>query len=692
MVEQDWLVEIGTEELPPQALEQLSEALGQALQTQLAQQHLAHGSVECFATPRRLAVRIHSVPSKQPDREQLRRGPALQAAFDGAGNPTRAALGFARSCGVDVSDLQRLKNEKGAWLLYRQRDPGKETRALAAGMIEEALKALPIPKRMRWGDREESFVRPVHWVLSLLGGETVPGTLFGIEIGSRTRGHRFHHPQWLEIPEPAAYETLLREKAWVEPSFARRRDRIRQQVEALARTVSGVPVLEESLLDEVTALCEWPVALLGQFDEHFLRVPPEVLMEAMQKHQKYFPLRDTKGALLPYFITISNIESRDPQQVRAGNERVIRPRFADAAFFWDQDRKQPLADYAPGLHQVLFQEKLGSLGDKSERVARIARWIAQRIGFDEEIADRAARLSKCDLLTQMVGEFPRLQGIMGRYYGEHSGEDPRICLALEEQYLPRQAGDRLPSSDCGRILSLADRLDSLLGIFAIGQKPSGVKDPYGLRRAAIGLLRILIETPLPLDLREMLAFCGTVLQDRIDTGTAQGEVLTYVLERLRGYYQEQGVRGDFLDAVLATGIAQPSDLDRRIQAVRAFAQLPEAAALSAANKRIRNLLKKADQPIPDTFDAQQLQEPAEVELSQKLAALRETVQALIQKQAYGEALQQLASLRPAVDRFFDAVMVMVEDERVRNNRLALLAQLEGLFLGVADISRLRGEP
>lgn len=685
----DLLVEIGTEELPPTALRRLSEAFARGVADGLGEQALTFKEISEFATPRRLALIISELATRQPDQAQVRRGPALAAAFSADGQPTKAAEGFARSCGVDVSNLQQESTPDGAWLVFRQLRPGRPTAELAVGVVEQALARLPIPKRMRWGAGEAEFVRPVHWVSMLLGDEPIQGSLFGLKIGRDTRGHRFHQPLALAIPNAAGYAELLRTQGRVEPSFDQRREMIRVQVEGLAAGAGGRAGLDPELLDEVTALCEWPTAILGRFDEGYLQVPREALIETMQKNQKYFPVFTAEGGLLPRFITISNIESRDPDQVRAGNERVIRPRFADAAFFWDQDRRRPLEAFCARLDQVVFQDRLGSLADKSARVAQIARHLAGVLGLDEELAARAGRLAKCDLMTHMIFEFPSLQGVMGRYYAEHSGEHPCVSVALEEQYLPRHAGDRLPQSDCGRVLALAEKLDTLVGIFAVGLRPTGVKDPYALRRAAIGLLRILIETPLELDLRELLDFTAEELRERVDARAAAGEVLAYVLERLKGYYQDQGIGADVVDAVLAVDVSVPSDIHRRILAVDAFRRLPEAAALTAANKRIRNILRKAEDKDTGPLDPRVLQGDAERRLAARLKVLETEIGDELAARDYSAALQRLAGLREEVDAFFEQVMVMVDDDGLRRGRLALLRSLEGLFLRVADISRLQ---
>jgi glycyl-tRNA synthetase beta chain len=686
---QDLLIEIGTEELPPTALRKLSEAFADEVTRQLDAQGLVHGDVEPFATPRRLALLIREVATRQPDRESLRRGPAVKAAFDADGLPTKAALGFAKSCGVELSDLAREETDKGSWLLHRSTDPGQPTQDLLPAVVSNALGKLPIAKRMRWGSREVSFVRPIHWICVVFGDAPVPGSILGVDIGNYTYGHRFHDPQPITIASPADYVASLR-RAHVEPDFAARRASIGAQVAALASSIQGTSSMPEDLLDEVTALCEWPVALLGHFDEAFLEVPPEVLIETMQQHQKYFAVRAHDGSLLPYFVTISNIESTSPETVRAGNERVIRPRFSDARFFWEQDLRVPLLERCSGLTHVVFQHKLGSLADKSERVAGACRRIAELLGYDPMLAERAAQLAKCDLVSAMVGEFAGLQGTMGRYYAVHSGEDPCVCAAMEEQYLPRQAGDRLPASDCGRVLALADKLDTLVGIFAIGERPTGVKDPYGLRRAAIGVLRILIETPLALDLRFLIEDAAVAYPTEIRASTAVTDTYGYVMERLRGYYAERGIESDAVDAVMAVDASKPSDFDRRVRAVTEFSGLEAAASLASANKRIANILKKAEVEIVDAPVQQALlAEPAELTLAERVEALRAGVAPLLNVGDYSGALTALAELRPDVDRFFDEVMVMADDSALRANRLALVQSVRELFASIADISRLR---
>ncbi|MGQ9659977.1 MAG: glycine--tRNA ligase subunit beta [Thermochromatium sp.] len=692
MATTDLLIEIGTEELPPLALPILSRAFLEGFRDQLKTNGIGFEAIEPFATPRRLALLVKGIRTRQPDQVQVRRGPAVQAAFDAEGRPTQALLGFARSCGVEVEGLEREESDKGVWLVHRRVIPGRETAELVPEMTESALAGLPIPKRMRWGDRSEEFVRPVHWICLMLGTEPVAGTVMGLPAGPYTWGHRFHHPGPIAIGQASDYAETLRQQGRVEPSFERRRERIREQVMTLAASHGLRARLDPDLLDEVTALVEWPQALLCTFDERFLEIPPEVLIETMQSNQKYFPVEDEHGALQARFIVVANLESRDPDQVRAGNERVIRPRFADAAFFWSQDLKQPLEAFAPRLKTVIFQDQLGTQAAKCARVAQLGRVLAPTIGVDPGLVERAAALSKCDLMTAMVFEFPRLQGIMGRYYAERSGENPCVSAAMEDQYRPRCAGDTLPVSLCGRALALADRLDTLVGIFGIGLRPSGTKDPYALRRSSIAVLRILIETPLDLDLRDLLERAaagfpaGLLAEDTVET------VLGYMLERLRGYYADQAVALDTVESVIHTGVTNPWDLDRRIAAVTQFRRLPAAEALAAAHKRIRNILLKAE---PSDLTEEGGPDPAllveipEQRLAERIAELKARVEPLSRARDYVAILTTLAELREDVDAFFDEVMVMVEDPARRRNRLRLLRSLAALFLRVADISRLK---
>ena len=689
----DFLVEIGTEELPPKSLATLSGAFADGVVKSLADAGLQHGAVERFATPRRLAVRVRRLVEQQPDRTLERRGPPIKASFDAHGTPTQAALAFARSCGVDVAALQTLETPKGAWLVFRGTESGAHTIDLLPGIVRAALDALPIARRMRWGAGEAQFVRPVHWVAMLFGRDVVPTEIMGIQASNLTYGHRFMAPRALKLANPMSYAKVLRTRGRVIADFDERRELIRQGVAAAAERIGGTAVIEDALLDEVTALVEWPVPLAGRFDEKFLQLPPEVPIATMQDHQRYFPVRKLTGELLPWFVTVANIESQDPSQVIAGNERVVRPRLSDAAFFWSTDRQSRLDSHTEALRRVTFQTQLGSLHDKSERVRGLARVIAAAIGADESLADRAAQLGKCDLLTAMVGEFPELQGLMGRYYAEHDGEATEVAEALREQYLPRFAGDELPTTRTGMALAIADKLDTIAGIYATGQKPTGTRDPFGLRRAALGLLRISIERQLDLDLQRLIEQALAALPFTAPANSVR-EVYDYIIERLRAYYVEGGagfaVTPEMFDAVLATRPASALDFDARLRALGRFLQLPDAASLAAANKRIANILRKATEVVGDTVDAELLIDPAEQVLAEQVDAMARTVEPRFAARDYTPALQQLSALRPAVDDFFDSVMVMADDAALRANRLALLKRMQGLFMHAADLSRLPG--
>ncbi len=685
----DLLFELGTEELPPTALRTLSDALAAAFLQGLEEAQLEHGELTAYATPRRLALLIRDCALFQPDRKIHRKGPAVRAAFDADGNPTKAAEGFARSCGTTVERLERMKNDKGEWLVFEVEEKGRPAAELLPAIAERALARLPVPKRMRWGSSEAQFVRPVHWLLFKLGDAVVPCTLLDAPAGDATRGHRFHHPDPIPVEKVADYAQLLEERGRVIAHFDERRERIREQVEKAAEALGGTPQIDADLLDEVTALNEWPVAITGGFEERFLEVPQEALILTMKKNQKYFPLLDAEGRLMNHFITIANIDSPRPEVIAEGNERVIRPRLADAMFFWEQDGKQRLEERLESLKGVVFQQKLGSMYDKSLRVAALARWIAGRIGADPALAHRAGLLSRCDLMTEMVGEFPDMQGIMGRYQALRDGEPEELAQALEEFYMPRYSGDRLPETPTGVALSLAERADSLVGIFGIGLKPTGDKDPFGLRRAALGLLRILSERSLSIPLRELLEEARQPLSERLSESEVVEEVHAFLLERLKGLLSEQGVGPQLFEAVAAVSPATLPDFLARVAAVRSFQELPQAEALAAANKRIRNILRKAKEEIPGEVEPSLLRERAESALWEALEGAEASVEPRIEAGEYGAALRQLAQLREAVDRFFDEVMVMDEDPALRRNRLALLHRLHQLFRRVADISRLQ---
>ncbi|MCK8515265.1 glycine--tRNA ligase subunit beta [Methylonatrum kenyense] len=694
------LVEIGTEELPPTALPRLIESFHREVLAGLERQDLKPEQHQAFAAPRRLAVLLRGLPVKQPDRVVNRRGPALQAAFDDSGEPTKAALGFARSCGVNVADLGEERTEKGAWLSYQAEQPGQDTSALVPEIVQHALNRLPIPRRMRWGDSDAAFVRPVHWICALFGDTVVPIRLFGIASDRLTRGHRFHTAEPIPLQQATDYEAVLEQKGFVLAGFERRRQRVREQVEAEAERVGGRAVIEDSLLDEVTALVEWPVAITGRFDARFLDVPSEALVSSMQGHQKYFPLRDAGGRLMPAFITVANLESRDPEQVVLGNERVIRPRLADAEFFWNQDRRKPLAERVPALREIIFQKRLGSLHDKAVRVAALARLLAPAFGSDADRVEQAAMLAKCDLLTEMVGEFPELQGTMGRYYALHDGLDGELAGSLEQHYLPRYAGDRLPETALAQALAVAERADTLVGIFALGQIPSGDKDPFALRRAALGLMRILVECKHSLSLRRLFRQAHDHLPQDLHDPAVIDDLVAFCLERLRGYMLDRGVSSDVFDAASAArameddgaAVDDPVDLAFRLEACAHFRKTEAAASLAAANKRVQNILRKAEQslpapePDPAHFDAEE-----EKLLYQNLQRVKTEIQALNQARRYQDSLSTMAQLREPVDAFFDSVMVMADDPAIRRNRLHLLGQLAGILSSVADIARLTPE-
>ena len=693
MSARDFLVEIGTEELPPKSLFVLAEAFASGITQGLDAAGLAHGRVEWFATPRRLAVRVIGLLAQQADQEVRRFGPAIAQAFDKSGAPTKAALGFAASCGVAFESLQQADGPKGKVLQYVGIKRGEAATTLLPGIIETALAALPIARRMRWGAGEQEFVRPVHWIVMLFGEDVVNAEILGIRADRHTRGHRFHAPQPLAIANPGAYLDVLRSHGHVIAAVNERREVIEKGARALAESLHGQAVIEPALLDEVTALVEWPVPIAGRFDARFLDLPSEVPIATMQDHQRYFPVRDADGRLMNHFVTIANIASRDPSKVRDGNERVVRPRLADAAFFWETDRKQRLDARREQLKSVSFQAKLGSMFDKTERVAELAVRICGAIGANVDETRRAAQLSKCDLLTLMVGEFPELQGLMGKYYALHDGESNAIAEALEEHYLPRFAGDRLPASTVGLAVAMADKLDTIAGIFCIGQKPTGTRDPFGLRRAALGVLRMLLEREIDLDLRQLIE-TAVRLQPVAPSGAVVDEIWSYLTERFRGLYLEPGseraISTEMFDAVLSSNTFSPLDMDRRLRALESFLTLPEAQSLAAANKRIANLLRKATEAVAIDIDSAALVEPAELQLLERLLDAESTVKPLIDRREYETALRRLASLRDSVDGFFDKVMVMTDDARVRANRLALLGRLRALFLGVADLSRLPG--
>lgn len=694
----DLLVELGTEELPPKALRALEQTFAEGMRTRLTQAGLTFGAVESFATPRRLGVLVRRLPVRQPDQTIKRRGPPVAQAFDAGGAPTRAAAGFAQSNGVTVETLQRERDAKGIeYLSFEGSRSGAETASLIPSLVQQSLEALPIPKRMRWGAGEAQFVRPVHWLVLLFGREIIAGEILGIRAGQVTYGHRFMAPSAIRISTPAQYAKALRTRGKVMASFAERRDSIRAQVDELAAGLKGRAIITDELLDEVTALVEWPVALAGHFEQRFLSLPREVLLSTLQEHQRYFAVEDGSGALLPNFITVSNIDSPQPSVVRAGNERVVRPRLSDGAFFWEQDRRQPLIARRAILDNVTFQAQLGSQGARTERIAKLAGTIASAIGAEPGATARAAQLVKCDLLTAMVGEFPELQGIMGRYYALAENEPAIVADAIRDHYRPRGAGDSLPESRVGDAVAIADKLDTLAGIFAIGQKPSGTRDPFGLRRCAIGVVRIALEHRLDLDLREMIAHCVR-LQPLPDiearAGAVTREIIDFLMERMRGQYLERseqsGITTEMFDAVLAAEPRSLPDFDQRLHAMVAFVASPEGASLAAANKRIANILRKSEDSSVRVVADDLLREDAERELHRALRNVREHTLHAVNAREYARGLEMLSTLRPQIDTFFEKVLVNDPDQALRNNRVALLAEVRSLFCHVADMSRLPG--
>ncbi|QPO17994.1 glycine--tRNA ligase subunit beta [Pseudomonas sp. Y39-6] len=681
MSAQDFLVELGTEELPPKALNTLADAFLAGIEKGLQSAGLKFEAKKVYAAPRRLAVLLTALETQQPDRSINLDGPPRQAAFDAEGNPTQAALGFAKKCGVELSEI----DQSGPKLRFSQVIKGKPTASLLPTIVEDSLNDLPIPKRMRWGARKEEFVRPTQWLVMLLGDQVIDCTILAQKAGRDSRGHRFHHPQSVRITAPANYLNDLR-AAYVLADANERRELISKRTEELARLQEGTAIVPPSLLDEVTALVEWPVPLVCSFEERFLDVPQEALITTMQDNQKYFCLLDVDGKLLPRFITVANIESKDPQQIIAGNEKVVRPRLTDAEFFFKQDKKQKLEDFNLRLQNVVFQEKLGSVYDKAVRVSKLAAYIAPRIGGDAAWAARAGLLSKCDLATEMVGEFPEMQGVAGYYYALNDGEPDDVALALNEQYMPRGAGAELPSTLTGAAVAIADKLDTLVGIFGIGMLPTGSKDPYALRRAALGVLRILIDKKLDLDLTQAVVFAVGQFGGKVkQTGLAE-QVLEFVFDRLRARYEDEGVDVSVYLSVRALQPGSALDFDQRVQAVQAFRKLPEAEALAAVNKRVSNLLSKADNLGNADVDPGLFADAKEFSLNSAIAKAENAVKPLIAERNYAEALARLATLREPVDAFFEAVMINAEDAGVRKNRYAMLARLRGLFINIADIS------
>lgn len=684
---QDFLVELGTEELPPTSLLELSNAFTQGIVSGLNAQNIQFETTESFATPRRLAVLVKAMADSTPQESKQVWGPPAKIAFDGDGNPTKAAEAFAKKNGVDVSELKSASDGKQDKLMCEVSTGGEKSTDLVPAIINDALNALPIKKRMRWGASREEFVRPVQWLVMLSNDTVVDATVLGIKSGNQTRGHRFHANDWITISNASDYESVLETQGQVMASFEKRKTLIAEQVKNIAGDAKGSAVISEDLLEEVTALVEKPVALMGKFDESFLSVPAEALISSMKEHQKYFHVVDADNKLLPHFITVSNIESKDAQKVIDGNERVIRPRLADAAFFFETDKKTKLEDRCEKLKTVTFQAKLGSIYDKTQRIARLGKFVAEQLKADATLVERAATLCKSDLVSSMVYEFPDLQGIAGYHYATFEGENPEVATALMEQYQPKFAGDDVPSTTTGAIIALCDRIDTVTGIFGIGQKPTGSKDPFALRRASLGILRILVEKQFPLDLKALVSFAAESF-DSLTNKDVVEDVLQYCIERFRAWYQEDNIPAEVFQAVHAKNLSTPLDIHQRVQAVKSFLALPEALSLAEANKRVSNILAKLEGDVSSDIDQGALKEDAEKALASALAKAIDDVSPLLNTNQYEQALSSLASLKEPVGSFFDDVMVMTDDEALRNNRLALLSTLRGLFLEVADISAL----
>ncbi|MEJ2115040.1 MAG: glycine--tRNA ligase subunit beta [Gammaproteobacteria bacterium] len=685
----DLLIEIGTEDLPARLLQNISKEFGVLLCEQLQSAELSFSKYKIFSTPRRLAVLVNDLDTKQKDQIIQRKGPKASDAFGKDGKPTQAAIGFASSCGIEVEQLETDDDIDNPRLTYSENRIGKNTSSLLPNIIEESVKKISFPKRMRWSQSAAEFIRPIRWLLVILGSDTIETELFGIKANNVTRGHRFHFSKEIIIKHPSSYKELLSTKGYVLADFNERQGEILEQVSVLAKQVNGIASYTPELLDEITGLVEWPCALLGEFDSQFLQVHKELLISTMQDNQKYIPLLDKQGALLPQFIIVSNIESKNPDIVKHGNEKVIVPRFEDAMFFWQRDKNIKLEDNLEKLKSIVYEKQLGTLKDKTDRTLKLAAYLSTKTKADNKYCERAALLSKCDLVSETVSEFPKLQGLVGRNLAALNDENEQVCTAIEEQYFPKQSGGELPTTPVGITLALADRIDTLIGIFAIGKKPTGLKDPYGLRRAALAVLRIIIETPLNINISECLKKSAALFPADLHADKSVTEVSEYLNERYRAYFSDRGIPVDIIDAVLATQHTHPSDVAMKINALINFRQLPNSQSLAAANKRIRNILKKVDRSMIGKVDSSLFKEDAESTLYTALESLSADVEHLFKENEYEQALNKLSELRQPVDRFFDDVMVMDEDEKLKANRIALLFKIDSLFMQVADFSRLQ---
>ena len=686
---QDLLIEIGTEELPPKSLKNLAITFSEQMCLALRNEELDYGNTNWYATPRRLSLLVTDLDITQKDKEHQRRGPSLSAAFDKNEKPTKATLGFAESCGVKIEELKKLETEKGIWLVFNTILKGKNTDKLIPGLIEKSLARLPIEKRMRWGNHNVEFVRPIKWILILFGNKALNCKIMGVESRANSFGHRYHHPDVLKIEKPSEYSNILKNKGYVVADYNERLSLIKSQITLLAKNKKGNVIIDSELLNEVTSLVEWPISFVGSFDPKFLKLPKEVLVATMQDNQKYFPIVNSKEELMPLFICVSNIESKERELIKKGNERVIRPRLSDAAFFWEWDLKYGLENHCKSLKKVIYQKDLGTLHDKSERIAKTLSSMTEEINIDTNSAKRIAKLCLCDLLTKMVVEFPKLQGTMGRYYAKADGENDDIAIALEELYQPRFAGDKLPKTLLGQCLSISEKIDSLVGIFSIGKAPTGDKDPFALRRSAIGLLRIIIECKIDIDLRNLLSVAASNFSDNNQSLNCIDDVYAFLMERLRYYYRDEGFSADVFESVLAINTFKPLDFHHRMIAVVEFRKAIEAKSLSAANKRISNLLKKSEDIDSVKIENGLLIEEAEIELANTLENYKKIIAPMIENRNYKSALNKLAGLRKVVDDFFDNVMVLCDEPKLKKNRLALLTNLNSLFLEIADISKLQ---
>ena len=679
------LIEIGTEELPPKSLAKLALAFRDNIQSGFTDKDLTFSLVNCYASPRRLAVIVEGLSEFQADKDVEKRGPAVATAFDENGEPTKAAQGWARSNGIDVSQAKRLKTDKGEWLLFKAQVKGQAVNQLLPELVEKALKALPIPKPMRWGTKSTQFIRPIHTFTMLYGTQLIQGKVLDVNSARLINGHRFHCEAPFELDCADNYLSQL-EQHYVIADHSRRKSIVLEQVEALAKLENAVADINEELLDEVTSLVEWPVALVANFEESFLAVPKEALIYTMKDDQKYFPLLDTNGQLKSRFIFITNIESKDPDTIISGNEKVIRPRLADAEFFFNTDKKQTLESRLESLKGILFQKQLGTLYEKSQRISSVAKNIAIMIGADQKAAHRAGLLCKTDLMTNMVMEFPEVQGVMGMHYARVDGETELVALAQNEQYMPRFAGDNLPTSDVSVCVALADKVDTLVGIFGIGQTPKGDKDPFALRRASIGILRIIVDKSLPIDLVDLVNTSIASFGDKINTENLQKLVIDFILARFKAWYAEQGITSGVVQAVAVNRPTRPADFAARVEAVKSFSTLESAEALAAANKRVANILTKNVLEENFSFNQALLKEPAEIALASSIESVESRIQPMLNQSDYTSALVVLAELREPIDAFFENVMVIADDESVKRNRLALLSRLRSLFLCCADIS------